>query len=262
MKRTAARSVLVGYSVIVGLLLLLPTLIVVPVSFTDRPSLTFPPRGWSTRWYENFFTNPAWYEATVFSLQIAAITTVLATALGTMAALALANGRGRWRAPARAILISPMIVPGVIFAIGIFYVFLRLGLTQTLPGFVLAHTVLAIPFVVVTVSAALQTFDGQLLRAAASLGASPGIAFFRITLPLISRGVLTGALFAFLTSFDEAIVSLFLAGPFTRTLPIQIYRSVTAEIDPTIAAASTVLLGTTTLVLLLFAVLGIKKERQ
>lgn len=250
------------YATIVGLLLLLPTLVVIPVSFTDRQSFIFPPKGWSTRWYSNFFENPVWYDSAIYSLKIGAIVAVLATLLGTAGAIALNNGRGRWRAPVRGLIVAPMIVPGVITAIGIYYVFLKWGLTQTMLGFILAHTALAIPFVFVTVTASLQSFDRQLLLASASLGAGPVATFARVMLPLIAPGVLTGALFAFLTSFDEAIVSLFLAGPFTRTLPVQIYQSVTAEVDPTIAAASTMLLTLTTLVLVVLGVVTVSRERR
>lgn len=255
-----SRVVLAVYAGCVAVVLILPTLVVVPVSFSARKSLTFPPDGYSTKWYRNFFTEPQWYESALFSLQIALVVAVLATTLGTAAALALSSGRGRWRAPTRAVLIAPMIVPGVIVAIAIFYVFIQLGLTQTMLGFVLAHTVLALPIVLVTVTASLQTFDTQLVLAARSLGAGPVTSFVKIMLPLIAPGVLSGALFAFLTSFDEAIVSLFLAGPFSRTLPIQIYQSVTAEIDPTIAAASTLLLATTTI--LMFALVLIDITRR
>lgn len=258
--RRPARIVLYCYAALVGLFLLLPTLVVVPVSFTSKRSLSFPPQGWSTQWYRNFFTDPQWHDSAVFSIKIAVIVTLLATSLGTLAALGLANRPGRWRLGVRGMLLSPLIVPGVITAIGIFYVFLKLGLTQTLLGFVLAHSVLAIPMVVVTVTASLQTFDRQLLLASASLGAGPVKTFFTVTFPLIAPGLLSGALFAFLTSFDEAIVSLFLTGPFTRTLPIQIYQSVTAETDPTIAAASTMLLLITTVCVLAAGIVSARRE--
>lgn len=250
------------YGLLVALLLLLPTLVVVPMSFTDRASFAFPPKGWSTRWYEKFFTDPLWLDSALYSLRIGVVVAVLATILGTLGAIGLTNGRGPWRAPTRGLMLAPMIVPQVITAVGVFYVFLKLQLTQTFAGFVLAHTALAIPFVVITVSASLQSFDQQLLRASASLGAGPVRTFFRITLPLIAPGVLISALFAFLTSFDEAIVSLFLAGPFTRTLPVQIYQSVTAEVDPTVAAASTMLLALSTSILVGLGVLSMIRERR
>jgi putative spermidine/putrescine transport system permease protein len=256
------RALLGGFCGLVAVLLVAPTLVVVPLSFTDKQSFVFPPTGWSTRWYENLFTDQSWIDATMLSLRVGGIVTLVATVLGTAAALALVMGRGRWRPPSRGFLLAPTIIPGVIVAIGIFSVFLTWGLTQTTTGFVLAHTALAIPMVMIAVTASLSGFDHQLLRAAQSLGAGPLSAFRQVTLPLIAPGVLTGALFAFLTSFDEAIVSLFISGPFARTLPVQIYQSVTAEIDPTIAAASTMLVTITTIVLVVVALIMNSRSRR
>ncbi|MEU9823240.1 ABC transporter permease [Pseudonocardia alni] len=250
-----------AFCVVAGLLLVAPTLVVIPLSFTDRQSFAFPPTGWSTRWYENFFDDRSWYTSALLSLQVGAVVALLATALGTAAAIALVMGGGRWRIPARGFLLTPAILPGVIVAIAIFAVFLQWGLTQTTTGYVLAHTVLALPLVVIAVTASLSTFDRQLIRAAHSLGAGAVATFVHVTLPLIAPGVLTGALFAFLTSFDEAIVSLFLSGPFARTLPIQIYQSVTAEIDPTIAAASTMLIVLTTVALVAVGLITTLRNR-
>lgn len=248
--RRPSRLLLVAYSALVGLFMLVPTLVVVPLSFSSIRSLQFPPPGWSTQWYKEFFTNPEWTEATLASVRIGVVVAVLATALGTMAAIALVNSHRRWTPFVRGFLVAPMIVPGVVVAVGIYYVFLQWQLTETFVGFVLAHTVLAVPIVIITVGASLQSFDMQLVRASQSLGAGPITTFRTVTLPLILPGVLAGALFAFLTSFDESIVSLFLSGPSTRTLPIQIFQSVTSDLDPTIAAASTVLLALTTTLLL------------
>jgi putative spermidine/putrescine transport system permease protein len=253
--RRRSRWVLGAYCTVVGLLMLLPVLIVVPVSFSSLRSLRFPPPGWSTKWYEKLFTSPEWQLAASTSVKVAVVVTVLATVLGTMAALGLAGSRGRWVAGARGLLIAPMIIPGVIIAVGIYYVFLRWRLTESYLGFVLAHTMLAIPIVVITVSASLQNFDQQLIKASQSLGAGPVTTFRSVTLPLILPGVLTGALFAFLTSFDESIVALFLSGPGIRTLPIQIFQSVTSALEPTIAAASTLLLVLTTVLMIVFAVI-------
>lgn len=255
------RLLLVGYCTLVGLFVLVPTLVVVPLSFSSVRSLRFPPPGWSTQWYSEFFTSPEWRDAALNSLRVAGVVTVLATTLGTMAALALLNSRRRWTRAARIFLVAPMIVPGVVIAVGMYYVFLRWQLTETFIGFVLAHTVLAIPIVVITVGASLQSFDTQLVRASQSLGAGPLTTFRTVTLPLILPGVLGGALFAFLTSFDESIVALFLSGPEMRTLPIEIFLSVTSSLDPTIAAASTVLLALTTLLMLAFGVLTYVREK-
>lgn len=255
--RRARRSrwILGVYCTLVGLVMLLPVLIVIPVSFSSIRSLRFPPPDWSTKWYEKLFTSPEWQLAASTSVKVAVVVTLLATVLGTMAALGLAGSRGRWVAGVRGLLIAPMIIPGVVIAVGIYYVFLRWRLTETYLGFVLAHTMLAIPIVIITVSASLQTFDQQLIKASQSLGAGPVTTFRLITLPLILPGVLTGALFAFLTSFDESIVSLFLSGPGIRTLPIQIFQSVTSALEPTIAAASSLLLILTTALMLVFAVI-------
>lgn len=259
---TLSRRVLGVYCTVVGLILLVPTLVVVPVSFSDRSSLMLP-KGFSTQWYSNFFNDPQWYESALLSLRVGAVVTVLATALGTAAAMAMHNSFGSWwKGSARVLLLAPMIVPGVITAIGIFYVALKTGFTQSYWGFVLAHTVLAIPFVVVTVTASLSGFDRQLTKAAASLGAGPASTFRKVTLPLIAPGVVTGALFAFLVSFDEAIVTLFLSGPFAQTLPVKIYSSVTQTFDPTVAAASTLLLTVTTIFMILLGVMSAIRERR
>jgi putative spermidine/putrescine transport system permease protein len=251
---------LVAFACLVGVLLVAPTLIVIPMSFTDQQNFGFPPEGWSTKWYSNFFQNPEWYEAALLSLRVAAVVVLLATVLGTLAAFALVRGKGIWRTPARALLIAPVIVPGVIVAIAIYYIFLRWHLTQTYLGFVLAHTVLAIPLVILAVNASLAGFDEGLERAAASLGAGPVATFARVTLPMIMPGVLTGALFAFLTSFDEAIISLFLAGPGQRTLPVQMFQSITASVDPTIAAASTMVIVLSTALLFIAGIVASRRR--
>ncbi|QYJ03530.1 ABC transporter permease [Nocardioides panacisoli] len=256
-----SRSILAVYCILVGLFALLPTLIVVPMSFSSVRSLQFPPPGWSTRWYEEFFTNPEWREAALTSVRVGGVAALLATILGTMAAIALVNSRRRWTVAARTFLVAPMIVPLVVTGVGVYYVFLRWQLTETFVGFVVAHTVLAIPIVVITVGASLQSFDMQLVQASKSLGAGPLATFRTVTLPLILPGVLAGALFAFLISFDEAVVSLFLSGPTMQTLPIKIFQSVTTSLDPTVAAASTVLLGLTTLALLVLGMLTYLRDK-
>jgi putative spermidine/putrescine transport system permease protein len=240
---------LVAFACLVSILLVAPTLVVIPMSFTNQQTFKFPPPGWSTKWYSRFFSDPEWYNAALLSLKVAAVVVVVSTVLGTVAALALNRGRGPWKGPVRALLLAPIIVPGVIFAIGIYYVFLRWHLANTFLGFVFAHSVLALPLVIIAVTASLAGFDEGLERAAASLGAGPIATFRQVTLPIILPGVLTGALFAFLTSFDEAIVSLFLSSQDNRTLPVQMFQSVTSNVDPTIAASSTMLVVLSTSVL-------------
>ncbi|MFG2446643.1 ABC transporter permease [Nocardia fluminea] len=257
--RSEHRPLLTVFCVFVGVLLVAPTLVVIPVAFTSTRTFQFPPPGFSTQWFEELFADPAWTDSLSLSLRVAGAVTLLATALGTLAALALVRGSGRWRTPANAFIMAPMIVPGVILAIAIYYVFLRWQLSSTYLGFVLAHTVVAIPFVVVPVSTSLQGVDRGLERAAASLGASPLVTFVRITLPLIFPGMVTGALFAFLISFDEAIISLFLSGPFGRTLPVQLYQSAAFSLTPTIAAASTLIIAVTTSLLLICGVVASRR---
>lgn len=247
MSARLGRAALWTTGVLVAAWLVAPTLVVIPLSFTDKVSLTFPPTGWSTRWYANFFGDPAWTAALANSLLVGVLVAVVATTLGTAAAFGLTrwtNGRGA--AAASVLLLAPMIVPGIILAIGIYAVFLKLGLAGTLAGFVAAHTVLAMPFVVVSVTASLRTFDVRLETAAASLGAGRWATFRQVTLPLIMPGVVSGALFAFVTSFDEVVVSLFIQSPTLVTLPVQMYSSVTRETDPTLAAAATMILALTT----------------
>ena len=236
---------------LVALYLVIPTLIVVPLSFTDRASFVFPPQGWSLQYYEAFLTEPVWRDALLASAKLAVAVMVLATVLGSAAAVALVRGRFPGKSVVNGLLLAPMIVPGIIVAVATFGAFLRWQLVGTFTGYLLAHTALALPFVVVTVSSALRTFDDRLELAAASLGAPPLTSIRRVTLPLVMPGVLSGAVFAFVTSFDEVVVALYLQSPDMRTLPVRMYTSVTSETDPTIAAASSVVLLVTTLLILL-----------
>lgn len=222
--------------------LVAPVLVVLPLSFTSGQLLVFPLPGWSLQWYRDFFGNPVWTSALWNSFAIGGVTTVLATALGTAAAVGLHGARSRWTGAILALLVTPLAVPVVIVAVATFYFFATLKLVGTFLGLVLAHTVLALPFVVVTVSATLQGFDPNLTRAAASLGAPPWRAFRTVTLPIIAPGVVSGALFAFVTSFDELVVAIFLSSPQLRTLPRQIFSGVSENISPTITAAAVVLL--------------------
>jgi putative spermidine/putrescine transport system permease protein len=243
------RAAAVGLPLLAGLVLFFlvaPIVLVVPLSFTAGELLVYPIPGWSLRWYHDFFTNEMWTTALRNSLVLAVITTVTATTLGTLAALGLHGlASPRLRALLIGLLVTPLVIPLVIVAVAIFYYYARLGLSGSFIGLVIAHTVLALPFVVVTVAATLQGFDRNLSRAAASLGARPATAFVRITLPLIAPGVISGALFAFVTSFDELLVVLFIASPTQRTLPRQIYSGVSESISPTVTAAAVVLVVVT-----------------
>lgn len=256
------RVLLKVFCTLVAVVLVAPILVVIPIAFTSSSTFQFPPPGLSFQWFQQLTSDPAWRDSFVLSLKVATVVVALATALGTMGAFALVRGRGAWRAPIAAFLTAPMIVPGVITAIGIYYVFLKWHLAGTFSGFVLAHTALAIPMVLIPVRASLQGFDRRLERASASLGAGPVATFCYVTLPLIAPGILTGALFAFLISWDEAIVSLFLSSPFSRTLPVQLYQSVTSNLTPTIAAASTVIIAVTTNLLVVAGIVAIRREAK
>lgn len=236
---------------LVAVWLVVPTLIVIPLSFTDRASFAFPPKGWSLRYYERFFTDSGWLVALFNSAQLALIVTVVATALGSAASFALVRSPLRAKGALNGLLMAPIVVPTIIVAIAVYATFLRWGLVGTAAGFVLAHTVLATPYVIVTVTSALRTFDRRLERAAASLGATPWATLRHVTLPLILPGVASGAVFAFVTSFDEVVVSLFIQSPELQTLPVRMFSGVTNEVDPTIAAASTVVVAITTALILL-----------
>ncbi|MDX8458870.1 ABC transporter permease [Mesorhizobium humile] len=230
--------------------LMAPLIVIVLFSFKDSGDFAFPITGWSLKWYRTFFTTQTWMEALKNSLILAVSTTLLATPLGTMAALGLAAPQLPGRRLISAFLLIPMIAPVVIVGIGMYFVFSMAGLTATLPGLILGHTSLAVPFVVVTVSAALTGLDRRLLWAAASMGAPPFLAFRKVTLPAILPGVASGALFAFATSLDEVVVTMFLAGPGQRTLPREMFTIARDTLTPTIAAAATVLIAASIVLLI------------
>lgn len=253
------RSAVVIFAVAVLLFLIAPLFVIVPLSFSADPFFTFPVPKYSLRWYYDFFGNERWVKGIINSSITAVLTTILATTLGTMAALGLTSPHFPYRRAVMAVLISPMIIPVVIVAVGSYLFFGPLGLTNTRLGLVLAHTALATPFVVITVTATLSTYDTNLTRAALSLGAPPVSAFFRVTLPSIITGVISGAIFAFATSFDEVVVALFLTGAEQRTLPVQMFSGIRDQINPTIMAAATILLA---LSVALFVALALLTRRK
>jgi putative spermidine/putrescine transport system permease protein len=238
------------FAVLVLAFLLAPMLAATWLSFAPTEVMTFPPSGLSLRWYSDFLANERWLLATRNSLVVAAATMAVATVLGTMGALGLHLGRFAGRSVLVAVLTLPMVTPFIVTAASMFFAFSLVGLTGTLPGLVLGHTVVAVPFVLITVLASLATFDAALLRAASSLGASPGMAFRRVLLPRIWPGVAAGAVFAFATSLDEFVITLFLAGPGQFTLPRQMYANVREYMTPTILAAATLLFLVSVLLLL------------
>ena len=228
---------------LVLLFLIVPVLVIVPLSFNSGSFLVYPLQGFSLRWYEALFTSADWMRSLKNSMLIAPAATFLAVVLGTLAAVGLTRAEFRGKALLMTILISPMVVPVVIIGVASYLFFAPLGMGNSYLSLILVHAVLGVPFVIITVSATLQGFNYNLVRAAASLGASPLTAFLRVTLPLIAPGVISGALFAFATSFDEVVVTLFLAGPEQITLPRQMFSGIRENLSPTIAAAATLLIG-------------------
>ncbi len=279
------------YLVVCGLIflfLIAPILIVIPLSFNAEPYFTFTekmmrldPTGYSIRWYDllltfgmidpdvaregnwwsDFWANSNWINAAKNSVIIGFFSTILATALGTLAALGLSRPEMPFRRAIMAVLISPMIVPIIITATGLFFFYSKTGLANTYLGIILAHTTLGIPFVIITVTATLVGFDQSLSRAAASLGATPRTSFFRITMPLILPGVISGGLFAFVTSFDEVVVVLFVAAHDQQTIPRQMWNGIREQISPAILAVATILVIISILLLTTIELLRRRSER-
>ena len=229
--------------------LIAPILVIVPLSFNAEPYFTFTPGmlrldpdAYSLRWYESVATDAQWQRALVNSLAIGVCATLIATVLGSLAALGLANPAMPARSLVMGVLISPMVTPIIIAAAGMFFFYSRLGLAQTHVGLTLAHAALGTPFVVITVTATLAGFDPNLMRAAASLGAGPITSFRRVQLPIIAPGVASGALFAFAASFDEVVTVLFMGGLEQRTIPRQMWTGLREQISPAILAVATILI--------------------
>ncbi|MCC5988704.1 MAG: ABC transporter permease [Pararhodobacter sp.] len=248
--------------------LMAPILVMIPLSFNAQPyfsftreMLTFSPDGYSIRWYQDFLTSPSWLRSIQNSFMIGIASTALATTLGTLAALGLSRSEMPFKGIIMALLISPMIVPLIISAAGMFFFFSQLNIAQTYLGVILAHTALGTPFVIITVTATLVGFDHSLTRAAASLGATPTTTFFKVTMPLILPGVISGALFAFITSFDEIVIVLFVAGPEQRTIPREMWSGIREDISPTILAVATLMVLISTLLLVTIELLRRRSER-
>ncbi|MDA0224274.1 MAG: ABC transporter permease [Rhodobacterales bacterium] len=238
------------------LLLVTPTLIVIPMSFSDSQYLEFPPKTWSTRWYEHYFTSPAWMLATRTSLKAAFLTMLVATPVGVVAAYGLHASKSGLVRFAFVMLITPMMVPVVLVAIGAFYVYVKLKILYTMTGLVMAHTILALPLVLIVTGSALKTYDMNQELAARSLGAARWKAFLTVTLPQIRFAVVTSALLSFLTSFDEVVIAMFISGGDNPTLTRSMFNALRDQIDPTIASISTIMVVVTSLLMVLAQIFG------
>lgn len=243
------------HSAIVAVILVLPLAVMIPVSFTAGTLLVYPLPGFSLQWYEEFFGDALWRNALWNSVIIGIATTLISVPLGTMTALALHRLGGFSRSAVFGLLMSPIILPHVVFAVSAFYFYSRQGIAGTYTGVIVGHTALALPFVVIIVSATLQGYDRNLTKAALSLGATPFFAFRKVTLPLVAPGVASGAVFAFVTSFDELIMTLFVASPQQRTLPMQIWSGVQESSSPVVVSAAVVLMVASVLLMLLVEIL-------
>lgn len=231
-----------AFAALVILFLVLPTFVLVPLSFSSARYLTFPPPGYSLQWYAAYWQSPAWIEATWRSLRVAVAAAALAAGFGTLAAIGVARLGGLARYALSALLLSPLLVPNIIYALAIYQLYSALGLIGTETGLALAHAVLGMPYVVITVSAALSGRDGQLAVAARTLGAGPLPAFAFVLFPLLRNSVLVGALLAFITSFDEVVIAIFVSGSRATTLPKMMWDGVTNEVNPTISAVSVLMI--------------------
>lgn len=245
---------------IVMILLVAPTVIVIPMSFSDSQYLEFPPQTWSTRWYENYFGSAEWMRATATSLKAAVLTMLVATPIGVLAAYGLHASKVAFIRVTFVLLITPMMVPVVLIAIGAFYAYVKLQILYTMTGLVLAHTLLAIPLVVIVTGSALKSYDMTQEDAARSLGAPRWKAFLTITLPQIRFAVVTSALLAFLTSFDEVVIAMFVSGGDNPTLTRNMFNALRDQIDPTIAAISSIMVAVTTVMMVLAILFGREKR--
>ena len=231
--------------------LVMPTLLVIPIGFTKSDFLEFPPPGYSLRWFETYFNSALWLTATSRSFIVAFLAACLATAFGAGTALALAKSSSRWAGFIFGFFLAPMIVPRIVIAVGMFYLFARIGLVASNAGLVIGHTVLSLPFTVVTIGAILKTYDMRLDQAASTLGANRVRTLIHITLPVIKGGLIAAFLFAFITSFDELTVAIFISGGLATTLPKQMWDDMILQLNPTLAAVSTVVLIVVTILLLI-----------
>ncbi|OWU83072.1 ABC transporter permease [Oceanicola sp. 22II-s10i] len=252
---TPGRLLLMAYVYLVLIFVLAPIVVILPMAFSEPDYLTFPPEGFTFDWFGAFFGNSRWMAASVFSLKIAVLTSVVTVVVGTMATYALMRGAGRLGTLFQGLLIAPIVVPHIALAVALYLFFRQTGLSGTVTGYVMAHAIIAMPFVVFTVAAALSSVDATLEDAAMSCGASRFDAFRLVTLPLILPNVLSGGLFAFILSFDEPVISFFLAGIRDKTLPRMMFDNIEQNLTPVIPAIAVLLTGISIFVLVSAAIL-------
>lgn len=262
LRTEAGRALFRGFVAAAYCFLLLPLVIVVLASFNAGELLTFPPQGFSLRWYAHFFNSKPFMDSLFFSLRLAATAMIISTLLGTSAALYVVRFAGKWRDGLRLLIVAPLLLPEILSALALLFFFYSIGHGKTVGALVVGHVLITLPFVFLTVSSVLYNFDTSLEEAARSLGANKFTTFRRITLPIIKPGVISGGLLAFIVSFDLFAVSLLLKGIGKETLPIQLFDYVTWDFDPTAAAVSTVsIVMTLIIVLLMEQTVGLRSLR-
>lgn len=249
------RWILVLITVLAMMFLILPVAFIVALSFGSSQWLAFPPPGWTLRWYHDFFADPRWLAAIWTSAKIGVLVMMSTTVLALLTSFSLVRGRFRGRETLRAAFLTPMILPVVVVAVALYAFFLKIGLNGTLLGFVIAHTILALPFAIIPISSALASFDESVEDAAVICGASRWEARVRVTLPGIRHGLYAAMVFSFLVSWDEVVVAIFMASPTLQTLPVRIWSALRQDLSPVIAAASSILILLTLLLMLLSALL-------
>jgi putative spermidine/putrescine transport system permease protein len=250
-KLSPSRIILALFCAMVLLYLILPILIIAPMSFSGARFLTFPPPSWSLRWYREYVESPAWMQATLVTLTVALLTVAIATPLGVAAAYAISQSKLRIMRLVHGALLLPLVVPIIITAVGIFFVYAKIGLVATMTGLVLANVMLGLPYVVISVVAGLQSFDMTQEMVARSLGMNRLRSFFAVTLPQIRSSVIAGAIFAFISAMDETIVAIFISGGQYQPLTKRMFTALRDEIDPTIAAISTLMTATSFMLVLI-----------
>ncbi len=239
----------------VALFLLLPILFIVALSFGNSQWLIFPPPGWTLDWYRQLLTDAGWLDSLMTSAKLAVIVTALSVLIGFLASLALVRGKFRGRAAVQAFFLTPMVLPVVVLAVALYAFVLRVGLDGTMTGFVIGHLIIALPFSIISISNSLSSFDTALEDAALICGASPLEVKLRVTIPAIRLGLFAAAIFSFLASWDEVVVSIFMSSPTLQTLPVRIWATLRQDLTPVVAAASSLLVGLTTVLMLAGAVL-------
>ncbi|MFB6466989.1 ABC transporter permease [Cytobacillus sp. Hz8] len=243
-------------------LMILPILIIIPLSFSSSVAFEFPPPSFSLKWYQAFLANNQWTDGFIRSIIVAVLTAILSMVIGTMASMAIDRLRFPGKNLFMNLMIAPMVIPLVIVGIAMYYTFSVYQMTNSITALVLAHSIIAIPTVVVTVTAKLKGMDRNLELAALSLGSNPIGVFFKITFPLIRSAIIAGTLFAFITSLDEVVVSIFIAGATTKTLPVVMWENMRTQVDPTIAAVSSILIISTLVVIIIQAVITKISEKK